>query len=365
MNPKQGQRLLAIGPLPPPLAGTSVSFDLFREFIQTESKNLDLLVINSAPDEVGERALVSFRNLRTAVKIIGSFVAQIRRVDSTIIFCNDQFLISLMPLCLFIAKIFRKPCFIRCFGGSLDQYYEGLPGPIQHYIKYILNRSDGLIVQTEELKVFFGQVLSAPVIQIPGYRKISALKNSAINHNSVAHSLKLIYVGHIREEKGIFDLIEGLKQLSDSEQEHISCDLFGPIYSEVEEKFASALKSVSSIKYRGILPHNDVAQTIADYDVFVFPSYYKGEGHAGVIIEAMMAGIPIITTRFKSLPELIRHNDNGLLVEPHRPEEILDCVRQLSENGELRSRLAKRARETSSEYSSTLVIPKLIAAINL
>jgi len=106
MHKENRSQLLAVGPLPPPLAGTSVSFELFKEHISAYSTQLNLTVIDSAPKEVGKRALFSLDNLKTAGKVLGKFFWFTRRSDSTVIFGNDQFLLTLMPLCLAIAKLF-------------------------------------------------------------------------------------------------------------------------------------------------------------------------------------------------------------------------------------------------------------------
>jgi glycosyltransferase involved in cell wall biosynthesis len=58
----------------------------------------------------------------------------------------------------------------------------------------------------------------------------------------------------------------------------------------------------------------EVVPTLRNYDALIFPSYYQGEGHPGVLVEAMMAGLPIITTQFRSIPELVQDGVNGLLM---------------------------------------------------
>ncbi len=366
MRKETQSQLLAIGPLPPPLAGTSVSFELFREHICSQSTHLNLTVINSAPKDVGKRALFSLDNLKTACRVLGNYFWLTRRSDSTIVFGNDQFLLSLMPLCLVTAKLFKKPFYIRCFGGSLDQYYSNLPAPVRRYFRFVLNRCDGLIVQTELLKTFFEQRLSVEVTHVPGYRESVETIDRNLTPTEMANKpLRLVYLGHIREEKGVFDLLDSLKLLDEYERETITCDFYGPIYEEIESSFHRKLALTTNATYHGMLPHENVIPTISTYDVLVFPTYYPGEGHAGVIVEAMMAGMPIITTRFNALPELITHGKNGLLVSPNNPEEIANSIRLLADSPDLRQELGHRALESSRQYSSNYVIPKLVQAINL
>jgi len=148
-------------------------------------------------------------------------------------------------------------------------------------------------------------------------------------------------------------------------KDSVTCDFYGQLYSEIEDKFTAELAATPNAKYHGLLPHEKVFDTISSYDALVFPSYYPGEGHAGVIVEAMMAGLPIVTTKFNALPELISDGENGLLVSPRKPNEITSAIRLLATDVKLRQELGLRAFESSKQYSSDNVVPKLVQAIEL
>ena len=55
-------------------------------------------------------------------------------------------------------------------------------------------------------------------------------------------------------------------------------------------------------------------QLISEYDALVLPTYYDTEGHPGVLIEAMHAGVPVISTQVRTFPELVTNGSNGFLV---------------------------------------------------
>ena len=356
-------RILVIGPLPPPYAGTSVSFKLFYEYLLQHPDSFDADIINSAPKELGQRSLLNMDNLLTAGRILGALLVRIRRADQVLLFGSDQFLVSLMPLCLSIARIMRKPFYVRAFGGSLDTYYLGLKPLVRRYFRSAIGHTDGLIVQTRELRNFFGRIFGDKVHHVPGYRLMNEGLLSVGSARLSKQVLKLVYVGHIREEKGVFDLLESMRLLDGDSSSVIDCVFYGPIYSEASERFTREIAACGNVSYGGILQPEQVVSTISKFDVFVFPSYYKGEGHPGVLIEAMMSGLPIVTTRHNAMPELISHRGNGLLVTPRKPPELAEAIRLLFNDAELLANLAEQSMQSSHQYSSVQVIPQILSAM--
>lgn len=363
MNFPSKSRILVIGPLPPPFAGTSVSFKLFCEFLQLHPDSFEVDIINSAPKDVGQRSLLNMNNLLTAGRILGALLVRIRKADQVLLFGNDQFLVSLMPLCLFIAKVARKPFYVRVFGGSLDTYYLGLKPLLRRYFRWTIGHTDGLIVQTIALRNFFARTFGNKVHHVPGYRLMNERLSFVHSARHPKQVLKLVYVGHIREEKGVFDLLESMRLLNGDSSSIIECVLYGPVYPEATERFSREIAACGNVVYGGVLQPEEVVSTIVQSDVFVFPSFYEGEGHPGVLIEAMMSGLPIVTTHHNAIPELISHRGNGLLVTPRKPAELAGAIRLLVNDAQLLANLAEQSMLSSHQYSSVQVIPQILSAM--
>lgn len=115
----------------------------------------------------------------------------------------------------------------------------------------------------------------------------------------------------------------------------------------------------------GIAPHvsvlgsrRDIPRLLAASDLFVFPS--TGEAFGIAVIEAMAAGLPVITTRVDGLDEVVRDGHDGLLV-PHADAGALTAaVVQLFEDVRLRTALALEARATvARRFSVNVMLPQL------
>ncbi|HMB90177.1 MAG TPA: glycosyltransferase family 4 protein, partial [Rhodothermales bacterium] len=67
-------------------------------------------------------------------------------------------------------------------------------------------------------------------------------------------------------------------------------------------------------------------------DVFLLPTYYPTEAQPLAIIEALNAGMPVITTRHAAIPDMVRHDQEALFVPPRSPEAIANGVASLADS---------------------------------
>jgi glycosyltransferase involved in cell wall biosynthesis len=94
----------------------------------------------------------------------------------------------------------------------------------------------------------------------------------------------------------------------------------------------------------------DVHRLLAGFDLFAFASIHEGQGIA--VLEAMAAGVPVIASAADGVPEMVRHEDTGLLVPPRDEAAMADAILRLAADPPLRARLAAAAsRMVDAEYS--------------
>jgi glycosyltransferase involved in cell wall biosynthesis len=355
--------LLVVGPLPPPPVGGTVSFQLFCEYIERRPELLGLSIVDSSPKRLKQTRAFSVGNLPQAWFVLRQFFRQVKSAHQVLIFGSNGFLLSMAPVLLLFAKIAGKPCYIRPFGGSLDSFSCQSGFPARVLLQTMLWLVDGLIVQTKLLYDSFLPVLGNRVHLVSGYREIPSVNVRPV-HSGSDGSLRLVYVGNIREEKGIFVLFESLRNLNTSEQSLIQCDLFGVILDNVATRFKEELAKTRNARYGGVLDPEKVVATLANYDVMIFPTYYQGEGHPGVLIEAMMAGIPVITTGFRSIPELVEDKVNGLLVLPRDAGSLTEAIRTVHYDRAFMQHMAEKNWKKRLEYDVERVVPLILQAIS-
>ena len=88
----------------------------------------------------------------------------------------------------------------------------------------------------------------------------------------------------------------------------------------------------------------DIPQLLQLAQVFVLPSLW--EGMPVSLIEAMSAGLPVITTQVEGIDELVQDGVNGVTIPPANPEELAIALQNLLDHPEIRHRLAAEARRS-------------------
>ena len=156
--------------------------------------------------------------------------------------------------------------------------------------------------------------------------------------------VKVLYLAHCTREKGLFDTLSGValaNQRLRSRQASVSLRLqvTGGFVSpddkaEFEQRMADPALA-EMVQYLGFVSGEQKNQLLREADMFCFPTYYENENQPVNLIEAMAFGLPILTTRWRSLPELFPANYAGL-VNIRSPEQIADGLLALltSESGE-------------------------------
>jgi glycosyltransferase involved in cell wall biosynthesis len=352
----RSQTLLVVGPQPPPIvSGATASVVAFLEEVD-KSGSLRTDRINTSPREYRKKtALLRAETLRRALSITHQFRRKVKGCDAVLVFANNFFMFTVVPVLLLLARWHGKRFYLKPFGGDLDLYLEQRGQLIRRYMLAVLRAVDGLMVQTRQLQQTLERLGCSNSHYIPAYRTSPELE---INR-SKNWGLRYIFLSQIRREKGPLILLEALRSVARSGASDIRCDFYGPIFDEDKEEFLRQLEMTPGAAYLGLAEIGSATSLMAKYDAFIMPTHWVGEGHPGVIIEAMQAGIPIISTRHGAIPELIAHGQNGLLVPTQDVDSLAEAIRQLSSDRELRERLGAAGYLKGKQFRADVVVPRM------
>jgi len=79
----------------------------------------------------------------------------------------------------------------------------------------------------------------------------------------------------------------------------------------------------------GALKNTEVIPTLNRYDVLLLPTFYKGEGYPGIIIEAYSLGIPVITTPWQGIVEIVDEGKTGIFAEIQNAESLTTAIKSI------------------------------------
>ena len=130
----------------------------------------------------------------------------------------------------------------------------------------------------------------------------------------------------------------------------IKCTIIGDGPLSKKLKFFTLTEGISNyVEFKGINTREEVFNYLTITDIFVLPCIIASDGDRdglpNVLLEAMMMGVPVITTNISAIPELIEDGKTGLLV-PERDEiAIVDAVLKLFNDSVLYREIVKKGRE--------------------
>lgn len=182
-------------------------------------------------------------------------------------------------------------------------------------------------------------------------------------------SFRLLFVGSMRESKGILVCLEALylvrKKYSD-----VKLDMIGVWSSDNERKNFEALRDRLGLEHcvtvHGLKTGHEKWQIFSKANAMLFPTHYEAENLPLVIIESMAARLPVISTRWRGIPTLV-DDGNGVLVEPCSPEETAEAILKLVVSPVLCERLGscgyKRYMESYTVQSYQRCVASIIEGV--
>jgi glycosyltransferase involved in cell wall biosynthesis len=170
---------------------------------------------------------------------------------------------------------------------------------------------------------------------------------------------RILSVGRYVEKKGFKDLISAcgiLRQRAPGRDFECSIAGGGPLEAELQSQIDRAGLN-GTVSLLGPRSQAEVRELLSSAQVFVLPCVPEAGGGSDnlptVLMEAMMAGVPAVSTTIAGVPEMIRPGQNGLLVEPRSPDSLATAIEYLLDQPSQAERYAGSARRTAQEVFST------------
>lgn len=164
---------------------------------------------------------------------------------------------------------------------------------------------------------------------------------------------RIVSVGRYVEKKGFGDLIRACALLRDRGIDFV-CGIVGggPLEAQLQAQITDA-KLETQVQLLGPRSQAEVRQMLAAAQVFVLACVPEKDGGSDnlptVIMEAMLARTPVISTDLAGVPEMITSGQDGLLVRPQNPAALADAMEKLLTDPAAAERLGQQGRSSAEE----------------
>jgi len=283
----------------------------------------------------------------------------------------------------FYAKLLGKP-FVWTHGGYQLTCIDGLgwdngtasPLSPKASVRYYLKKKGLLFTLKEAAKLYVRRIIGSMVhkniaaTQWIAYRQplkkqvviynpfpLSRFKNAVV---TTSDKYDFLYVGRLVSEKGVATLLKAFKLLTDIENYRQKTLLIvgDGTWRNQLESLAASLQIDNRVKFVGRQTGDELLSYISKAEIAIVPSEWE-EPMGGVALELMAAGKVLIVSKNGGLAECI--GDAGLTFENGNEDSLLECMRQLSDDADLKAELRRKSIRQLTKFDETELTKQYIS----
>lgn len=266
-----------------------------------------------------------WRRFATGIRAFARFFMMLLRGEVAFAHIHVAQRTSFLRKSLFVlaARAFRRPVILHVHGAQFDEYYERGTALSRRYIRWILDSSTWIIALSDQWLAWFKAHTDN--------RQVLRVHNPVIlANNDAAPSLvpagappAIVFLGRIGQRKGAYDLLHAMTRVLDA---RVPCRLYlcGDGEVEAARRLAADLGIADSVTIPGWIGAEERQRLLHSARIFVLPSYQEGLPVA--ILEAMAAGVPVVSSPVGGIPDAITDGVEGLLVAPGDPVQLATAL---------------------------------------
>ena len=251
--------------------------------------------------------------------------------------------------CKVTATIYDMTCWLMP-----EMHTEANVIATKQYAERVLRRANGLIAISKCSRDDAVRILGLreDLIEViyPGvsdeFFQVTEPDIARIRQKYALRERYFLFVGCVEPRKNLAGVLDAWDMLPVSVRADCQLIAAGPLGWERDETTARLLDTPKTVRYLGYVPEEDLPAVMAGATGFIYPSHYEGFGFP--VIQAMAVGTPVITSDVSSLPEIA--GDAALLVNPRRPGEISDAIRQVLSSPSLREGMRARGLQRAEHF---------------
>lgn len=362
------RKILIVGQTPPPYGGQAIMIELLLKAL---NGNPDVFHVNmNFSKEMHMLGKFKFSKIVELFRVIFSIWRHKISNNPTVLYFPPVGAGKKMPfyrdvIILIFTKFLFSSIIFHFHASGLHELYFKL-NPIEKFLfRLAYNNPDLSIIMSERGRQDPLFIKSKKIEIIPNGIETVEINRRKKNENK--NLVYLLFVGLLCESKGLCTLLESCLILKDKGLK-FKLNVLGQFESESFREsvfdFIYQNNLYGYIDFKGVLTGEAKYSEFENSDIFCFPSHFEHENFPLVLLEAMMFSLPIITTEWRGIPDIVKDSETGIICPVKSPIKVAEAINYLYENEELRFQLGREGRNiflkhfTSNEFSK-----KMLAAV--
>lgn len=299
--------------------------------------------------------IIDTHSWRSDPKILVSLLINIflLRYDAIIISASSLSSYRLIKIINIFPSILNKTIYLVIGGYFPEAISNG------RYKKKYYYGLKQIVVEGESLRSALAKAdLSKNVSVIPNFKPVEKTYLKSINKET--GTIKFVFLSSISASKGVDILLNAVKILLSTGNKQFKVDFWGPLEDVYKSHFYAQMEKVSDFcSYRGyidILAEPELSyKELSSYDCMIFPTYYEGEGFPGVILDAYIAGLPVIASDWNMNREVVIDGITGFIIPPKDKVSLAKCMEYLIEDSTILITMRTNCNAEALKYDSEYI----------
>lgn len=259
-----------------------------------------------------------------------------------------------------LASLCRRlgiPYVVHLHGSNFHKFWPCLTPALRRHVDRLFQRAAGVVVLGEVWKDLITNRL--PEMKGRVFIVQNASKAMPTSVGGQADEPVILFLGRVGSRKGTFDLIEALSLLPRDQRWRAIIAGDGELSRAREQIKVSGLSD--RVELLGWVGPKDVDGLLCRSSMLTLPSY--DENLPMSVIEGFAAGLAVVTTPVGATPDILKHEETGLLVPPGDTRALADSLSRLIEDKPLRARLGENARFYHAQHLDSAAYPGRLLAV--
>ena len=349
-------RILVVAPTPPPYHGGSV---ITENLLQSDlSEQFDFILLDIADRRgISNIGALEIKNIYLAAFHGLKFIYLLIRFNPDLIYLQvSQGIWGYLRDLLFLlpSRLFQKKILIHLHGSAFAQFYKSMPSLLSELTRYVFEKEVwGVVLGKCLISQFVSLLQPERIFVVPnGIRVIEKVNDTCVSING---KIRMLYLANLMETKGVLELINIVPEVVKRYPNTVFTFAGEKTYKAEMEKAWSIVAKYhlkEFVNMPGVVKGIEKEKLLRSADIFVFPPKAQ-EGQPLVILEAMAAGLPVISTDRGAIKETVVNGVTGFIISPGDRQELLEKVTVLIEDEELRLKMGIEGRKRFQEHYTT------------